>query len=578
MTELPLLGGYDAKRCARRVHNDHDPTMTAPDFAVSAELQARFDAGNAFEERVFAAIRTASGDACVVLADDLGATQRIAETMTALERGTPVVLGGQLPHDRVGGRVGKPDILVRWDGGYVPADVKHHRITKIVRTKSATLSTFADPATMLDVEGRAPELSSRFDDYVQLAHYTRMLQAVGLHPGEEALVGAIIGSDDLSDVDPSGHAFTWLRLDTPIFTTFSRSSGRRKRSAMERYDHEHGFRLKVAANARNRSGGPDAPPPLVVPIWQEECHECLWHQTCRDELGADAPSAAIISGNLDVREWLALRDAGVTTTSALAALDADDPSFLDAYLPQVTHQPQALKRLEAAVERAEMIRDGITLKRTTPGPLDVPTADIEIDFDIEWDADQQVYLWGFRVADNDSSYYRAFVRWAPLDEQSEQDLGQEMLLWLREQIRAARSAGRSIRIYHYTAAEVTHLNRVFGAEEIADVAKVLCDLHPLIRDNFVGVAGLGIKKVAPAFGFEWRDDDPGGLQSQGWFVAATSPEPSPEREAARQRLLAYNEDDVCATAAIRRGPSDSRKPVHEVPAASRVQAAHPLGR
>ena len=38
----------------------------------------------------------------------------------------------------------------------------------------------------------------------------------------------------------------WLDLAAPTFETYSRSRGTAKRTAMERYDHEQGFRLKVA--------------------------------------------------------------------------------------------------------------------------------------------------------------------------------------------------------------------------------------------------------------------------------------------------------------------------------------------
>ena len=41
-----------------------------------------------------------------------------------------------------------------------------------------------------------------------------------------------------------------------------------------------------------------------------------------------------------------------------------------------------------------MICAGETLRRTTHGPIDVPQADVEIDFDIEWDTSNHVYLWG----------------------------------------------------------------------------------------------------------------------------------------------------------------------------------------
>ena len=69
MTGLPLLGGYAAKQCPRRVHNDNDPTVPQVEYVVPDELQARFDAGIAFEAKVFAAFEAALGDGCVSVPD-----------------------------------------------------------------------------------------------------------------------------------------------------------------------------------------------------------------------------------------------------------------------------------------------------------------------------------------------------------------------------------------------------------------------------------------------------------------------------------------------------------------------------
>ena len=59
--------------------------------------------------------------------------------------------------------------------------------------------------------------------------------------------------------------------------------------------------------------------------------------------------------------------------------------------------------------------------------------------------------------------------------------------------------------------------------------------------------------MAPAFGFDWRDEDPGGLQSQLWLIEARQTSVDETRDAGRARILTYNEDDVRATAAIRNG-------------------------
>ena len=53
MTQPILLTGYDAKRCARRIHNEWDPSVEKVEREVPASLQMRFDAGIAFEVTVF---------------------------------------------------------------------------------------------------------------------------------------------------------------------------------------------------------------------------------------------------------------------------------------------------------------------------------------------------------------------------------------------------------------------------------------------------------------------------------------------------------------------------------------------
>lgn len=56
----------------------------------------------------------------------------------------------------------------------------------------------------------------------------------------------------------------------------------------------------------------------------------------------------------------------------------------------------------------------------------------------------------------------------------------------------------------------------------------------------------GLKTVAALAGFAWRDEQSGGGNSMVWYQQAVAGD-----AAAQERLLAYNEDDVRATKALR---------------------------
>jgi predicted RecB family nuclease len=545
---MVLLGAYAAKRCARRVHNEWDPTIETVAWEPPAELQARLDAGREFEADALDRLAAALHPSEYVDLRGLAKRAAVSATLDAMQRGVAVVIGAWLPDDEAGGRVGRPDFLVRAaDGsGYCPGEVKGHKVVKAAKRGALDCSRFASPAAVETVEGLAPCKADRIDDYLQLAHYWRMLGACGHAAGVAR--GAVIGTDDLAAL--GGPVLVWLDLAEPLFTTYSRSEGKRKRSALERYDHEHAFRVRVAEAALRQAQEPK-PEPLVQPIFIEECKSCPWFEYCQGIAG-DTVSARVITGAFSRREWLALETAGCDSLEALAGLDVEDETFQAAYLPEVSHVPNPLGRLGDLVRRARMVRDGVTVERTTTGPIDVPRAEIEIDLDVEWDLDDHVYLWGALVRRPGAEpEYRPVVAWDVLDDEGERALAEEFVAWLR----SVAASGKSVRVYHYSHAEVDRLTKV--ASGLDDLLPLFVDLLPIVRANYFGVDGLGIKKVAPAFGFEWRDESPSGLQSQLWLEDARHGS-GDAAAAARTRLLAYNEDDVRATAVLRDGLARER--------------------
>lgn len=546
-----LLGGYAAKQCPVRTQHDFGPHPLT--WVPEAEEQARLDAGIEFEADVFARL-IAAHPGTVHVAAALRREDATAETLAAMDAGAPLILGGWLPDDPAGARKGKPDLLVRVGGGYLPADVKHHRTLEAKKTKRARVSRLSAPAVHHLEAGFTAATNHRLADGLQLAHYTRMLQACGRHPGPQYLWAAVLGTSELPGQAGDELVLVWHDLNEPLGFTYSRSSGKAARTLMQRYDHEHRFRVAVAAAANARADR------LVIPVRQPECRSCPYERTCAREMSAqDDPSLALTVGSLDTREWLALRALGVTTTAALAVVDLDDDHFLQRYYAETSHRGRdhARSRLRGAAQRAAMVENGVSLVRTGDGPVQVPAADVEIDLDIEWDTEGHVYLWGARVRtarEDTTAQFHAFVDWAVSDTASERALAQRFLRWLHELRDHARAAGQTVGVFHWSAAEPSRLRRILGrdAEDLLNPGTgVFTDLERAFKDQFLSLHGSSIKTVAPLFGFSWRAEDAGGALSQNKLDHARLGRPNTEEP--RQWLLSYNADDTAALAAIRDG-------------------------
>ncbi|OBG21629.1 hypothetical protein A5768_26370 [Mycolicibacterium fortuitum] len=545
-----LLGGYAAKQCPVRTQLDFGPAPLKWDPAP--EDQARLDAGIKFEAEVFAEL-VGLHPGAVVIDPGLTRDEAISMTLRAMKTGSPLVLGGWLPDDTCGGRKGRPDILVRVDGGYLPADVKHHRSVEAKKTTTAQISELASPASWREVKGWTSATTYRFSDGMQLAHYTRMLQACGYHPGPDRMRGAVLGTSRLPGAGGESLVLVWHNLDEPLAFTFSRRRGKARRSLMERYDHEHGFRIAVATAARQEAAGTAA---MVTPVRQPECRSCPYARVCDAEMGATDASNAMTVGTLDIREWLTLRRMGITTLGQLASIDVDDPAFLSRYHPEVAYRGRdyARARLAEASQRAAMLCSGVHIAHVGDGPVSVPSAEIEIDLDIEWGADGRVYLWGARVRngqDESSAMFVPFAEWSRLDDSAERDLAERFAAWLRE---LRDQSGRSVRVFHWSAAEPSRLKKILGeaAGDLLDPATgVFTDLESVFKGQFFSVHGSSIKTVAPYFGFTWRASDAGGSMSQTRLDAVH--DHGADAEGARAWLLSYNADDTTAMAVIRDG-------------------------
>lgn len=559
VSQVPLQGGYISKWCPVRIQND--VLLPAEPVPVSPEVQLRFDQGVAFEASIFAALQQDAGADWLFVSPDLDREAAIAVTVEAMSHDLALIAGGWLPIDETGRRTGRPDLLVFFDGGYVPIDVKHHLTLAVAEDRDGLqVSELARPNPDEARPRPGWEARKHKGDLLQLAHYRRMLEASGF--ASRSSRGGIIGKEGV---------VVWHDLDQPIWQTPAKTKKRKLRSTMEIYDFEFGFRLDIAAVARQHLSRPEAEL-LVEPVWSGECPDCPWIEACKPILtaGSGDPSLLPLVG---YREWRLLRDHGIKDRAAVAKLSHRTASLvaagvdleLEADLDPTTLALGPAPFLPSAILNARAATGNSPVYRL-PGRsgLDVFRADLELDIDME-STNDGVYLWGVLVTDRANTGlvepgYRPFVTWQPIDATAEREVFRSLWDWLKELRALATKSRVSLTAYcWYSSAENTQMRRIAAedpvlAQEVAEFigSEHWVDLERVFKEMWITGGSRSLKSIAPLAGHSWAVDDPGGGLSMVRHVEATNHELDRDaRDEAREWLLAYNRGDVEATLRIR---------------------------
>ncbi|MGB3737325.1 MAG: TM0106 family RecB-like putative nuclease [Ilumatobacter sp.] len=560
----PLLGAYAAKQCPVRLFRQYDPTEIADAAPPDDDLQQLFDDGIAFEIDVVAEIVRlhAPGEVVVIPGrDELNHEERRELTRVALDASTPIICGALMEPDVDARRLGEIDILVstgRTVSGsgrpeYRAIDVKSHRCTKNLDDPADLDGGVTDLHLLTPgvVSGLEPKY--REDDCLQLAHYHRLLQATGHAEADDdthAVSGGILGSESV---------VAWFDLQRPQWATitpqivrgddgesigYHRRGRSTKRTTLDRYDFEFAFRLKVVDTALQRVDR--SVEPIVHPVKVKECLRCDWRDVCDADM-RERDDVSLVK-SVGYPEWRVHRFMGVDTCSQLAELDPDEA------VERYADTPLTETALRTQINEARSAVAGRPIVRPTWDKAAVPRGDLEIDLDME-NADH-VYLWGAFLSKVPADWpeaagsYVAFASFDPLDEIGERALAGRLWAWLRDLLDRADDEGLTARVYFYSAVETTMLRRLVPSDDLEAVVSSdrWVDLFPLMKQKFWSNWGHGLKITAAASGFAWRDDDPGGYASMQWYADAMD---DVERDANIERILAYNEDDCRATAALR---------------------------
>jgi predicted RecB family nuclease len=536
--------------CRRRIHLDHDPhAVTAPRALPDPALAQRRTDATEYRARMGALLAAAAGPGWLVVSAE--EPDRAGATAASVAAGAPYVWGAVLP----GGlrRRGGAELLVRLPaGGYVPVIVVRHRVSDPGDGALTTALPRVDPWAAAPDPARKPRSQPR--DLLRLAHLHRMLEAAGWAPRPD---------------DPLRHQGGVIGMDADVVVWHDLRAGHWPggRTTLAEYDARFADRVAVAVAAVTGA------PALARPSRITECRRCPWWPTCEAELEREQDVSLVVRGDAATE----LRAAGVTTVARLAALDpaAEPPVPLTGLpFPDVVALARAWQR-------------GLAVVRRVPH-VPVPRADVEVDVDMESFGESGAYLWGALLTRPGGSLpgdepegYRAFATWEPVPTPDEARSFAAFWTWLAGVRARAAATGRSFAAYCYneqaenrwllaSARRFAGMPGVPPEEQVEAFIADPCwvDLFAVVGEWFLCAHGKGLKRIAPAAGFAWRDPEAGGENSMRWYRDAVGMDGGAPDPAQRRRLLEYNADDVAATRALRAWMSSSM--VTEVPLASEL--------
>ncbi|GGC64389.1 recombinase RecB [Hoyosella rhizosphaerae] len=445
---------------------------------------------------------------------DQPTSHRALDTANALNEGIGWVWGGMLPTD-AHGRRGGAEILMRdlEQGGYIPIIVVNHKVTD--QGRGITTSPLHEFAPDTD---DTRKLRSQPRDQFRLAHLYRMLESGGW--ASPRRIGGVIGYD----------------ADCILIHDLDREVPSYDNSLLGEYDARFEDRVALV------NGGAPSTPNRIG-----ECKMCEFWPHCEKVLEEKHDVSLVVNGG----HATLLREAGVNTVDELAAWHGDDPE-----------EWHGVPFAEVQVFAKAWLHDIPLIRRVDS--LHVQRADVEVDIDMESYQDHGAYLWGTLLTEpGKEPVYRPFVTWDPLPTRDEGRMFAEFWGWLTEVRRMALQRGLSFAAYCYSkSAEnrwlIDSAKRFRGMNEMPALEEInhfiesdeWVDMFDAVKDQFLCPHGRGLKKIAPAAGFSWRDPEAGGEASMSWYRDAVGYEGDPVHDQ-RERILRYNEDDVWATRVLR---------------------------
>ena len=479
------------------------------------------------------------------------------ETGQLMEEGAQLILRPRLTNDAVGRRRASVHALVRVGRvnqrfAYAPILIKNNEILESASTRRILEGSLANlkpsEATYTDGVGPRSNLTVTRNG-ITLAHATRVLATLG-RDDPSARVAMI-----------DRHRRVWW---------FDLASANYPRFNLATYDEHYEQRLAVlAAHDEWEVTGADFP---TSPYWHRECTECPYELHCEAQL--ERTDDVSLTRFTSLEQQVILHEQAIDSRAQLARLDPYRARLAHNKVPtphldfeREDFLGRTIEKLDELIYRSRAHVRGSSLRIVDSSLMGCPTAAVEVDIDME-SYGERTYLWGTSVTLNEPLEgarpgYRAFVEWGALTAETEAKIFCDFWTWFEDLRRRCRERDLTIAAYCFWAqAEDGAMNRaaataIEGGPTIEDLDSfrrssppVWIDLHEEAKRQIQTEGPLGLKQLAGAAGFQWRDINPSGEASMLWYEVACG-DVGPAALASRQRILEYNEDDCRATKALR---------------------------
>mgnify|MGYP002776991306 CR=1 FL=1 len=290
-------------------------------------------------------------------------------------------------------------------------------------------------------------------------------------------------------------------------------------------------------------------------ITRSRCSLCHWLNHCHAIAKADH-HLSLLPGVTPSR-YVQLQNLNLTTVRSLAELNPLAIETLPGFGKDTAHK--LVRQAQATLHNRAILIESAAHSPASPpafknrvgaapyyphpllAALDIPTAPVELYFDIEAEPSLNLaYLHGVVVVDrvaNTQDFY-------PLLAEHPDD---EMAVWRQFLDLAAQYP--TAPIFHfcpYEAQTVERLAKLYGpfSHRIDALLRRFVDLHDRItRTVTLPVESYALKPIARWLGFDWRDPAANGAQSICWYSQWLTT----RDRAYLDSILTYNEDDCRAT-------------------------------